>query len=63
MEINQRCCAIADRVEPRYRSQQPGARAYSCTGHVAKLWGAAYEGARLALTDDSQVIDDNDLPF
>lgn len=44
--INEHCCAIADQIEPRYRS---GKRSYGCGSHVAKLWGNAYEGARLAL--------------
>lgn len=31
---------IADEIEPRYQTGN-----YSCSGHVAKQWGAAYEGA------------------
>lgn len=42
MEIEERAVAIADRVVPAYRAA--GAR-YSCTGHVAKMWNAAYDGA------------------
>lgn len=53
--LNARCCAIADQVEPRYRIRQ---RSYSCTGHVAKLWGAAYEGARVAIEADAQIAAD-----
>ena len=41
-----RCTEIADQVEPRYRC---GPRSYSCTGHVAKLWQAAWDGACVAL--------------
>lgn len=34
--------AIADRVVPAYRTRN---RSYSCAGHVAKAWQAAYDGA------------------
>ena len=44
--LRERCTAIADQVEPRYRN---GARSYSCCGQVAKLWQAAWDGACVAL--------------
>lgn len=44
--INARLAAIADMVVPAYRAE--GAR-YSCTGHIAHQWNAAYEGAARAL--------------
>jgi hypothetical protein len=44
-----RASEIADQVEPRYRK---GERSYSCGGHVAKLWQAAWDGANLALGGD-----------
>lgn len=49
LEVAQRCTGIADRVEPRYRN---GSRSYSCYGHVAKLWQAAWDGACVALGGD-----------
>jgi len=45
-QINERLAAIADQVVPEYRAK--GA-SYSCTGHVAHKWNAAYEGAARAL--------------
>lgn len=45
-EQESRCAEIADLVVPAYRD---GKRSYSCGGHVAQRWGAAYEGAVLAL--------------
>jgi hypothetical protein len=48
-KIADRCAKIADQVEPRYRTL---GRSYSCTGAVAKLWGAAFNGAWLALGGD-----------
>lgn len=45
-EESDRYAAIADQVVPEYR----GGRLYSCTGHYAKRWGAAYDGARIADT-------------
>ncbi len=45
-DINERCVAVADTVVPKYRN---GTRAYSCCGHVAKMWQAAYEGAEAVL--------------
>lgn len=47
-EENDRYAAIADQVVPEYR----GDRVYSCTGHCAKRWNAAYDGARIALGGD-----------
>ncbi|MEG3175862.1 hypothetical protein U1872_06440 [Sphingomonas sp. RB3P16] len=49
-----RCTEIADQVEPKYRTyddklHQPG---YSCTGHTAKRWQAAWDGACIALGGD-----------
>lgn len=40
------CTKIADEVVPEYRT---GRRDYSCTGHVAKRWQAAWDGACIAL--------------
>lgn len=40
------CTTIADQIMPAYRS---GDRSYSCTGHVAKRWQAAWDGACVAL--------------
>lgn len=48
-EIYAHATRIADQVEPRFRH---GARSYGCGGHVAKLWGAAWEGACIALGGD-----------
>lgn len=45
-ERSRQASAIADQVEPRYRTL---GRRYSCTGHVANIWDAAYEAAFLAL--------------
>lgn len=42
-----RCLEIADQIEPRYRTI-PG-KYPSCTGTIAKRWGAAYDGAAMAL--------------
>jgi len=50
-EIETRCLLIADKVVPQYRS---GKRGYSCTGGMAKRWGAAFEGALLALGHDPE---------
>ncbi len=41
-EAEQRACAIADKIVPAYRT---GPRSYSCSGHIAKKWEAAFEGA------------------
>lgn len=49
-ELNQRCCEIADRVVPQYRN---GKRNYDCSGTIGKRWGAAFEGAMLALSEHS----------
>jgi hypothetical protein len=43
-----RCVAVADTLVPNYRN---GSRAYSCGGHVAKMWQAAYDGAAAVLAD------------
>ncbi len=45
--VEERCVAVADTVVPKYRH---GTRAYSCCGHVAKMWQAAYDGAAAVLT-------------
>lgn len=39
------CTVVADAVVPRYRQNPPP----SCTGHHAKRWQAAWDGACLAL--------------
>lgn len=44
-DIEKRCAAIADQVEPDYRVK----RQQSCTSHSAKRWNSAYEAARLVL--------------
>lgn len=41
-----KCAAIADVIEPRYRRAE---HSPSCTGTIGKRWGAAYEGAYMAL--------------
>ena len=46
IDIETRRLEIADQVVPAYRI---GPRYYSCSGHIAKQWSAAYEGARIAL--------------
>jgi len=46
---NARAIEIADRVVPEYRNTASGAPSYSCSGHTAKRWEAAFDGARLAL--------------
>ena len=43
--LEDRCTAIADTVVPAYRS---GA-ARSCTGHYARQWQAAWDGACIAM--------------
>ena len=49
-EVKRRCGEIADRLVPGFRVTAKR----SCTGHYAKRWEAAYEGARLALTGDDK---------
>ena len=51
--MNEILCQIADEVEPRYRAE---GRSYSCGGHVAKIWGAAYSGAEKALEGRLEII-------
>lgn len=46
--VEARCVAVADILVPNYRN---GSRAYSCAGHVAKMWQAAYDGAAAVLAD------------
>ncbi|GEM71750.1 hypothetical protein SAQ01S_15160 [Sphingomonas aquatilis NBRC 16722] len=46
--VEERCAAVADTLVPNYRN---GSRAYSCAGHVAKMWQAAYDGAAAVLAD------------
>lgn len=46
--VEARCVAVADTLVPNYRN---GSRAYSCVGHVAKMWQAAYDGAAAVLAD------------
>jgi len=46
-----RCVAIADQAVPAYRD---GRRTYCCTGHIAKQWQAAFDGACIALGGDPQ---------
>ena len=46
MTAEERATAIADKIVPAYRAK--GSR-YSCTGTIAKMWNAAYEGACSAL--------------
>lgn len=43
-----RCSKIADQVVPEYRGGKPR----SCTGHYAKRWQAAWDGACVALGGD-----------
>lgn len=43
---DQRCTEIADKVVPEYRD---GKRSYSCGGHTAKRWQAAWDAASVAL--------------
>lgn len=45
-DLEQRCTAIADQAVPAYRN---GDRSYDCTGHTAKRWQAAWDGACIAL--------------
>lgn len=49
IDLNERCSTIADQVVPRYRVQGPRA---SCSGHIAKKWGAAWDAACIALGGD-----------
>lgn len=44
--LSSRAVQIADEIVPEYRA--PGST-YSCTGHTAKRWSAAYSGALAAL--------------
>lgn len=48
-ELTRRCVEIADQVVPEYRN---GKRPASCTGHHAKRWQAAWDGACVALGGD-----------
>lgn len=45
--LGARAVAFADQAVPEFRS--PVGRAYSCTGHKAKEWTAAYLAAKAAL--------------
>lgn len=47
-EAERRFLKIADRIVPQYRN---GTRTYSCGSHTAKLWEAAYEGAKLMASE------------
>lgn len=47
--LDQRCTEIADKAVPAYRS---GERHYACTGHIARKWEAAWNGACIALGGD-----------
>lgn len=49
MSAEQKAIAIADKIVPAYRD---GGRRYSCTGNVAKMWQAAYDGALAVLTPE-----------
>lgn len=49
MSIADRCTAIADKAVPEYRN---GSRNYTCAGHKAKQWQAAWDGACLAFGGD-----------
>lgn len=51
-ETATRCTEIADQVVPEYRREHSGGRYYSCTGHTAKRWQAAWDGACVALGRD-----------
>lgn len=53
MEQNQNCLAIADQVVPEYRTRRKDGSNFTCTGHTAKRWQAAYDAAYLALSSDS----------
>ena len=44
-DLEARCTAIADAAVPKYRD----GKARSCTGHYARQWQAAWDGACLAL--------------
>lgn len=46
--LDKRSVEIADQIVPDYRG---GQRSYSCTGTMAKRWGAANDAARLALVE------------
>ena len=46
MTPEQKAVAIADKIVPAYRAK--GSR-YSCTGNIAKMWQAAYDGALAVL--------------
>lgn len=48
MTIAERCTQIANQVVPRYRTGKP----LSCTGQVARMWQAAWDGACRALGGD-----------
>lgn len=48
-ELEQQCLLAADRAVPEYRH---GKRTYSCGGHVAKRWQAAWDAACWALGTD-----------
>lgn len=50
--------AIADKIVPAYRN---GARSYSCTGHVAKMWQAAFDGALSVLTESAQPSGEDEI--
>lgn len=54
MTADERALAIADKIVPAYRN---GTRSYSCTGHVAKMWQAAYDGALSIADGDTQNAD------
>lgn len=50
MSAEQKATAIADKLVPAYRAKSSR---YSCTGTIAKMWNAAYEGAHSALASQT----------
>ena len=55
MTAEERATAIADKIVPAYRAK--GSR-YNCTGTIAKMWNAAYEGAHSAIATPPAPNDD-----
>ena len=58
MTAEERATAIADKIVPAYRAK--GSR-YNCTGTIAKMWNAAYEGAHSALASPVAQADGEDV--
>lgn len=53
MTLDERCTEIADRVVPQYRKMD---LTYSCTGHWAKRWQAAWDAACVALGESPDLL-------